>query len=124
MRNYTARNLMRDGMKLGDPVLFYHSNADPTGVVGLARVAREAYPDIHALDPKSKYYDEGATPENPRWVMVDLAWVETFPRILTLEELKGNPALARMELTRKGSRLSVQPVSAEHFAHVMALTKA
>lgn len=114
---------MRDDMKLGDPVLVYHSNATPPGVVGLAKVAREAYPDPTAFDPRSKYFDEKSDPANPRWVLVDLAFVEKFPRVVALDELKSDPSLLGMEVTRKGSRLSVTPVSAAHFARVLALAR-
>ncbi|HND51333.1 MAG TPA: EVE domain-containing protein, partial [Pirellulaceae bacterium] len=110
VRNYQARNFMRDGMKLGDRVLFYHSNADPPAVMGVATVVREAYPDSFAWDKKSKYYDEKSTPENPVWLMVDLKLESVFPRPVSLDELRGVAALKEMELLRKGSRLSVQPV--------------
>lgn len=115
VRNYQARNFMRDGMKLGDRVLFYHSNADPPAVMGIATVVREAYPDSFAWDKKSKYYDEKSTPENPVWLMVDLKLESIFPRPVTLDELRGVAALKEMELLRKGSRLSVQPVRKAEF---------
>ena len=115
VRNYQARNFMRDGMKLGDRVLFYHSNADPPAVMGIATVVREAYPDSFAWDKKSKYYDEKSTPENPVWLMVDLKLEAIFPRPVTLDELRGVAALKEMELLRKGSRLSVQPVRKAEF---------
>ncbi len=120
VRNYLARNFMRDGMKLGDLVLVYHSSAEPPGVVGLARVARESYPDPTAFDPKSKYYDEKSDPAAPRWMMVDLEFVEKFPAMLTLDELREDPALAGLEVTRKGSRLSVTSVTPEHFDRILA----
>ena len=115
VRNYQARNFMRDGMKLGDRVLFYHSNADPPAVMGVATVVREAYPDSFAWDKKSKYYDEKSTPENPVWLMVDLKLESVFPRPVSLDELRGVAALKEMELLRKGSRLSVQPVRKAEF---------
>lgn len=121
VRNYQARNTMRDGMKRGDRVLYYHSNAVPSGIVGVAEVVREAYPDPFAWDPKSKYFDAGATPENARWVMVDVGFVEKFPEMVPLATLKADPALDGMEVTRKGSRLSVHEVAAEHFERVLAL---
>lgn len=123
VRNYLARNFMRDGMKLGDLVLVYHSNATPPGLAGLAEVAREAYPDPTAFDPKSKYFDGKSDPNAPRWVMVDLAFVEKFPRLIPLDELKALPELEGMEITRKGSRLSVSAVSPEHFERVLALAR-
>ena len=114
VRNYEARNLMRDKMKEGDEVLFYHSNAKPPGVAGLARVAREGYPDSFALDKKSRYHDPKSDPENPRWFMVDLEFVEAFPEVLSLEEIKGTPELGEMALVKR-ARLSVQPVRKEEF---------
>lgn len=119
VRNYQARNAMRE-MKVGDLVLFYHSNAEPSGVAGVARVVREAYPDALAFDPTSDYFDADSKPEDPRWFMVDVAFVERFPSIVSLAELKSDPALRGMEVTRKGSRLSVTTVSPEHFEHVLA----
>ena len=117
VRNYQARNFMRE-MRRGDRVLFYHSNASPPGVVGIAEVHREAYPDPFQFDPKSKYCDPKSCPEDPRWSAVDLTLVERFPREVSLAELKEAPALEGMEVIRKGSRLSVQPVSAAHFSAV------
>lgn len=122
VRNYQARNFMQE-MKKGDRLLFYHSNAEPPGVAGVAEVVREAYPDTAAFDPKSKYHDPASSPEKPRWFMVDVGFVQRFAEILPLPLLKEDPALEGMELLRKGSRLSVQPVSKEHFDHVLALAK-
>jgi len=120
VRNYQARNFLRE-MKRGDRVLFYHSSTTPPGVAGIAEVVREAYPDPTAWDPKSDYHDPASTPENPRWFMVDVGFVERFPEPVPLPLLKEQEALEGMELLRKGSRLSVQPVSKEHFDHVVAL---
>jgi len=117
VRNYQARNLMRDDMSLGDLVLFYHSNCKPPHVAGVARVSKEAYPDFTAQDPSSKYFDPKATPDDPRWMMVDIEAVSELEPI-TLPELRTNPSLEGMPLLRRGQRLSVQPVSAEHFAIV------
>lgn len=122
VRNYQARNFMQE-MKVGDRVLFYHSNANPPGIAGVAEVVREAYPDHVAFDPASTYHDPASTPEKPRWFMVDVGFVEKFARLLPLPELRDDPALDGMELLRKGSRLSVQPVSAEHYEHVLALAR-
>lgn len=122
VRNYQARNFLRDVVAPGDLVLFYHSSADPTGVAGVARVVRGGYPDPSALDPKSRYYDEKATPEDPRWYMVDVEFVERFPRIVTLQELKRTPGLEDMLVTRN-SRLSVQPVTREEFEIVRRLAR-
>ncbi len=121
VRNYQARNWMRDDMKVGDKVLFYHSNAEPSGVAGIAEIVREAYPDPHALDPASDYYDATAKPDVPRWVTVDLGFVERFPQVLPLAALKAEPALEGLEVTRRGSRLSVHPVDAAHFAKIVEM---
>ena len=102
VRNYQARNFMRDEMQLGDEVLFYHSSADPPCVVGVATVAREAYPDHTAWDKKDDHFDPKASPENPIWQMVDIRFKEAFPRQLALEELRALPALRHMMLLRRG----------------------
>jgi predicted RNA-binding protein with PUA-like domain len=120
VRNYQARNFMRDEMKEGDPVLFYHSNADPPGVVGLARVVREGYPDHTATQPGSDYFDAKASAEDPRWFMVDIEFEERFPRLVSLATLRDTPGLEKMPLVNR-SRLSVQPVSEEEFRIVTAL---
>ena len=117
VRNYQARNIMRDKMKNGDLVFFYHSNCKPPHIAGIAKVCKEAYPDFTAQDPHSNYFDPKASPENPRWMMVDIEPVlELNP--LGLPELRENPALEGMPLLQRGQRLSVQPVTAEHFAIV------
>ncbi len=117
VRNFTARNNM-DAMRVGDLVLFYHSSCNPPGVVGIARVCREAYPDPTAFDPASDYHDPKSTPDAPRWRMVDVEYVATLPQMVTLEHMRADPELIEMAVVRPG-RLSVQPVSAEHFAHVV-----
>jgi len=114
VRNYQARNLMRDDMKIGDLVLFYHSNTKPPHVAGLARVCNEGYPDHTSWDSDSKYFDEKSSPDNPRWFMVDLEPLAAMD-IVSLESLRANPALEGMPLLARGQRLSVQPVSPEHF---------
>ena len=121
VRNYTARNFMRDGMKKGDLVLFHHSGAEPPAVVGIAEVVREAYPDHTQFDPKEDHFDPKADPESPTWMMVDVRAREAFRRPVPLAELKGDPRLAGLELLKRGSRLSVQPVSREHFEIVREL---
>jgi predicted RNA-binding protein with PUA-like domain len=121
VRNYQTRNYMRDGMRVGDPVLFYHSSTDPMGVAGIAEVAREAYPDPTALDPADPHFDPKSRPESPTWVMVDVRAVERFARLVTLDELRQTPALAGLELLRRGSRLSVHPVTEAEFAAIAAL---
>ena len=120
IRNYQARNLMRDEMQKGDWVLFYHSNAGAeTGVVGLAEiVSKEAYPDHTAWDKKSKYYDEKSTPENPRWLMVDVKYKKPLKNPVTLKELKAQKSLADMRVVQRGQRLSIQPVEKKHFDRV------
>jgi predicted RNA-binding protein with PUA-like domain len=120
VRNYQARNFMQ-AMKVGDDVLFYHSSAEPPGVAGLARVARAAYPDHTAWDPKSPYHDAASTPDKPRWFMVDVAFVEIFPRFLPLDELREVAALSGMPLFQRGSRLSVQPVAAAEYKLICKL---
>ena len=114
VRNYEARNLMRDRMRAGDGVLFYHSNANPPGVAGLARVSTTAYPDHFAFDKKSHYYDSKSDPENPRWFMVDVEFVEAFSEVVSLNEIKAQPGLGEMALVKR-VRLSVQPVTKEEF---------
>jgi predicted RNA-binding protein with PUA-like domain len=121
VRNYQARNFMRDDMAVGDQVLFYHSRTKPPGVVGLATVTRAGYVDHFALDPDHPYFDAKSKPDAPRWVMVDIGWAETFPTLVSLAVLKDDPALDGMLVARKGQRLSVQPVDPEHFARVVEL---
>ncbi|HET7460171.1 MAG TPA: EVE domain-containing protein [Longimicrobium sp.] len=123
VRNYQARNFMRDTMQVGDPVLFYHSNADPTGVAGLARVSRTGYPDPSAREPESDYFDPKASDDDPRWYMVDIAFVERFPRVVTLDELRATPGLEKMLVINK-SRLSVQPVTEREYEIVVELGRA
>lgn len=121
VRNYQARNFMRDHMKVGDAVLFYHSNATPPGVVGLARVASAPYPDAASLDPASPYFDPRSKAETPRWMLVDVAFVEKWTAPVPLDRLRDDPALKEMLVTQKGQRLSVQPVARAHFVHVVRL---
>lgn len=122
VRNYQARNFMR-AMKLGDLILIYHSNAEPSGVVGVARVSREAHPDPTQFDKKSEYYEPRATSDKPVWDQVEVEFVEKFARILPLELLKAQPALAEMPLVQRGTRLSVMPVSRAEWHHVLSLAK-
>ncbi len=121
IRNYQARNMMRDDMAIGDRVLFYHSNAKPPGLVGLAEVASEPYPDPTAFDPASKYYDPKSDPDDPRWILVDLRYVDHLPRFLSLDELKQRKELDGMPLLAKGQRLSVMPIEKQHYDAVVAL---
>jgi predicted RNA-binding protein with PUA-like domain len=122
VRNYQARNLMKE-MRLGDRVLFYHSSTKPAGVAGIAEVVREAYPDHHAWQDGHEYHDPKASPDNPIWVMVDIGWVETLPRLVTLDEIRTDAALADMVLVKR-SRLSVQPVEKAGFDRIVALGRA
>jgi len=114
VRNYQARNFLR-AMQVGDLSLYYHSNATPSAVAGVVEIVRTAYPDPTAWDPKSDYHDPRASPENPVWSMVDVKLVEIFQREIPLDELRTVKSLAGMELLRRGSRLSVQPVTAAQF---------
>ena len=118
VRNYQARNFMRDEMQEGDLVLFYHSNANPSGVVGVGKVCRESYPDFTAWDKKNEYYDKKTDPQKPTWFMVDVCFEKEFERFVSLEELKKNPELSGMLVVKKGMRLSVQPVEKKHFQAV------
>jgi predicted RNA-binding protein with PUA-like domain len=124
IRNYQARNFMRDEMRPGDPVLFYHSQTAPPGVVGLAEVASEPYPDPTQFDPDSPYFDAASTREAPRWHLVDVRAVRALPRMVTLEAIKDHPLLRGMEVARRGSRLSVMPVDPEHLDALLALAGA
>jgi predicted RNA-binding protein with PUA-like domain len=119
VRNYQARNLMRDDVAVGDRILFYHSNAKPPGVVGLAEVVRAAYPDHTQFDEADPHFDPTSDPDDPRWIMVDVKYVETLPRKVGLPELKGYPELDDMVLLNR-SRLSVQPVTKDQFEFIVA----
>lgn len=121
VRNYQARNLLRDEIRAGDGVLFYHSNAAPAAAVGLAAVTQGGYPDATQFDPRSPYFDAASSPAAPRWFMVDIRFKEKFKRPLPLDELRAVPALGEMVLLQKGSRLSVQPVSAAEWKAIVAL---
>lgn len=124
VRNYQARNLLRDEIKKGDFVLFYHSSTDPTGVVGIAEVSRGGYPDHLAQKKGHKYHDPKATPDNPIWFMVDIRFVERFPEVVTLQTLKATKGLEKMMVTQRGTRLSVQPVAQAEFEIVRKLSRA
>ena len=123
VRNYQARNFMRE-MKRGDLVLFYHSNAKPPGVAGLAEVVGEARPDPHQFDPNSPYYDPKSKPDDPRWDLVEVGFVEKFEAPVPLAALKAEPALADMPVVRKGMRLSVMPIEKKHFQRVLKMARA
>lgn len=121
VRNYQARNFMRDDMKIGDLVFFYHSSTDPAAIVGIAEVVREAYPDHTAFDRKDSHFDPKSKQDAPTWMMVDLRAREALPKPVTLAELRNVKGLEKMVLLQKGSRLSVQPVSEREFEIVCRL---
>lgn len=122
VRNYQARNFMRDKMKIGDYVLFYHSNHKPPHIAGIARICKEGYPDFTAFDSENKYFDASSSPENPRWIMVDIEAIKPLTSIVPLLDLKENPALDEMLVVQRGQRLSVQPVEKKHFDEVLRMS--
>lgn len=121
VRNYQARNFMRDEMQPGDLILFYHSNCKPPGIAGVAEVSSHAYPDFTAFDPESEHPDPKSTADNPRWYVVDVCFKRKFPKLIPLEELKRHEALENMPLVRKGNRLSVMPVTEEEWEFINEL---
>ena len=123
VRNYQARNFMRDEMRVGDLVFFYHSNCQPPGIAGIAEVVHPAYPDFTAWDPDSEHPDMKSTPDNPRWFMVDIQFRQKLTHFLALDALKHHPELGKMQLLRKGNRLSVLPVSAEEWEFIVQLAR-
>lgn len=123
VRNYQARNFMRDDMKRGDKVLFYHSNAEPTAVVGICEVVKEGYPDFTAFDPEDKHFDPKSKEDNPTWIMVDIKIENKLVRPVTLEEIKKNPKLQYMRLVQRGNRLSVMPVEKKEFDEIIRMSK-
>lgn len=120
IRNYQARNFIRDEMRVGDRVLFYHSNSDAVGVAGIARVCAKAYPDFTSWDPQSKYFDPKSSEKEPRWFMVDVEFVEKFPEVVSLARIREVPELQEMILLQR-SRLSIQPVSSDEFAIILSM---
>jgi predicted RNA-binding protein with PUA-like domain len=122
VRNYQARNMMRDDMAVGDGVLFYHSNCATPGVVGIAEISREAYPDPTQFDPESHYFDPGSKPDDPRWLVVDVRYLQKLDRTVTLTELKARTdELGDFALVKRGNRLSVLPVSDEQWDRILSL---
>ena len=121
VRNYQARNFLRDQVQIGDGVLFYHSSSDPTGIAGTARVVRAGYPDHTQFEQGHVHFDPAAKHESPRWFMVDIKFESRFPELLTLSRLKSESALSRMVLLQKGSRLSIQPVSEQEWRHIATM---
>ena len=123
VRNYQARNFMRDHMKKGDMVLFYHSSSKPTGVYGIAKVTANAHADETQFEKSGEYYDPKSTHENPRWQCVDVGFVKKFKEPVTLDQIKFEDSLSGMMVRNRGSRLSIQPVSAKHFKIIKELAK-
>lgn len=121
VRNYQARNMMRDQMRVGDRVFFYHSNCEVPGIVGIAEIASEAYPDETAFDPEDKHYDPKSDRSNPRWYLVDVKFVRKLPRTIALSELKEHPELEGLHLLRRGNRLSIMPVSPQQWEFILSL---
>ncbi len=121
IRNYQARNMMRDDMRVGDKVFFYHSNCKEPGVVGVMKIASKPYPDPTQFDPDSKYYDAKSNPDDPRWILVDVAYVKKLKRTITLSEIKAHPELGDMVLTRKGNRLSIMPVTEDEWEIILGM---
>jgi len=121
VRNYQARNMMRDAMKPGDPVFFYHSNCDQPGIVGIMEVVKEGYPDFTAFDPDDPHFDPKSDHANPRWMMVDVKYVRTLSRTISLKELKPRPELEGMVLLSRGNRLSIMPVSEAEWEFILSL---
>jgi len=121
VRNYQARNMMRDDMKIGNQVFFYHSNCAEPGIVGIMEVVKESYPDFTAFDPDDKHFDPKSDPDNPRWFMVDIKFVRKLSRTITLKELKEKPELADLALVRRGNRLSIIPVTEQQWEFILGL---
>ncbi len=121
IRNYQARNMMRDDMRIGDEIFFYHSNCKEPAVVGISRVASEPYPDPVQFDSESKYFDPKSSKDDPRWILVDVEFVRKLNKPITLAEIKAHPGLADMILTRRGNRLSIMPVNKEHWDQILTL---
>lgn len=121
VRNYQARNMMRDQMRIGDLIFFYHSNCKPPGIVGVAKVVSEAYPDHTAFDPDDHHFDPKSDPENPRWMMVDVQYVEDLPRLVGLDEMRSIQALEEMQVLRRGNRLSITPVTQDEWDTIIQL---
>jgi predicted RNA-binding protein with PUA-like domain len=123
VRNYQARNMLRDQIKVDDKVFIYHSSCADVGIAGIARVIRAAYPDPSQFDVNSKYFDAGSKPEQPRWISVDVCHEKTFDQIIPLAVLKANSALAQMPLVQRGNRLSVMPVTAAEWKVILTMSR-
>lgn len=123
VRNYQARNFIRDEMKAGDKALFYHSNSEPNLIAGICKIVKEAYPDYTAFDPDNEHYDPKSKKENPAWFMVDVKWEEEFKNPVTLQSIKANPKLKNMRLVQPGNRLSVMPITKDEFEEILKMSK-
>ena len=123
IRNYQVRNMLRDDIKVGDHVFFYHSNATPPGIVGIMEVVQAGYPDYTAWDKKSPYFDEKSSAQKPRWYMVDVRFIKKLKHMLTLNDIKKNPALKNMLILRKGNRLSITPVTTSEWETIIKIIK-
>jgi predicted RNA-binding protein with PUA-like domain len=121
VRNYQVRNMLRDDMRTGDLAFFYHSNCKEPGIAGIMKIVRRGYPDFTAFDPAAKYFDPKSDPANPRWYMVDVRFVRKLKRVITLSELKQHDALKDVPLLRRGNRLSIMPISKEHWDFILSL---
>jgi predicted RNA-binding protein with PUA-like domain len=121
VRNYQARNMMRDEMKIGDQVFFYHSNCEEPGIVGIMQVVKESYPDFTAFDPQDKHFDPKSNPDKPTWFMVDVKFVRKLSRTISLKQLKAQTNLDGLALLRNGNRLSIMPVSEAQWGAILAL---
>lgn len=122
VRNYQARNMIRDDMKVGDQGFFYHSNCKEPGIVGLVEIVKSAYPDYTQFDPEADHYDPTSSSDNPRWVMVDVRFLKKFDRVLSLKELRENPQLSSLVVLRKGSRLSITPIAIDEYQAICSLS--
>ena len=122
VRNYQVRNMLRDQIKKGDLGFFYHSSCTPPGIAGIVEVVKDGYPDFKAWDMRSPYFDPRSTPENPRWYMVDVKLVKKFPRLITLKEIRRQPALKSMLILQKGNRLSITPVTSAEWKAIVGLS--
>lgn len=123
VRNYQARNYMRDEMKKGDQVIFYHSNTEPPAAVGICEVVKEGYPDFTAFDPDDKHYDPKSKEDNPTWIMVDVKFIKKFNNPVSISEIKENPKLKNMKLVQRGNRLSVMPLTKTEFDEIVIMGK-
>ncbi len=121
VRNYQARNFLRDDIKVGDKVFIYHSSCKNVGITGIAKVVKDSYPDPTQFDPESKYHDPKSQPDNPRWFVVDVAFEQKFDQVITLAQLKHNPQLSEMKLLQKGNRLSIMPVTEQEWQSICAM---